>query len=169
MRRNALSSRYISAECLQWNDVHFRRWKWGILPHLNSKMLETRCHLWKKYVSHSVFDTLAQQCSVVRLRRLETHTWLWVDCRRLTEDATSLRSAVWLCNFNVRTERPMKQDNPLQHYPSQSSAVWLFNFLTKCRASQFVIVLTRRLNYASEFTVDLVQQVREIGSFTVSI
>ena len=69
---------------------------------------------------------------VIRWRQLVMHTWLWVDCRDPTRDDTSLRSAVWL---------------------------WIFS--TKCHASQFVIVLTRHSNYASEYTPDRVSQVSD--------
>ena len=67
-----------------------------------------------------------------RWRRSEMRTWWWVDCRSLTKDDTLLRSATWLLIFS-----------------------------TKYHALQFVIVPMRCLNYASEYTLDRVQQVSQ--------
>jgi len=68
--------------------------------------------------------------SIVRLRQLEMHTWLWVDC-----------------------QKPMLDDILLR------SAVWLLIYLTKYHTSRFVIVLAIHSNYALEYTLDRVLQV----------
>jgi len=70
---------------------------------------------------------------VVRWKQLEMHMWLWVDCQKPMLDDILLRYAVWLL------------------------ICWI-NY----HASPFVIVLTIHSNYASEYTLDLVQQVMNI-------
>jgi len=93
-----------------------------------------------------------QSWDVFRWRQLETRTWLSADCLSPTLDDTLLRSAVWL------PIQASKQNMPVLAVPSERSAVWLLIFEIKCHASQFVIVLMKLSNYASEYTRDLVPQ-----------
>jgi len=67
---------------------------------------------------------------IVRWRQSVTHTWWWVDCQNLTKDDILPRSPVWLLIY------------------------WI-----KCLISLFVIDLTRRSNYALEYTADPALQV----------
>jgi len=84
-----------------------------------------------KDMTYTTYILTTTTAVTARWRRLETRTWSWADCRNLTPDDTSMRSVAWLL------------------------ICW-----TWCHASQFVIVRTRCWNCASEYTVDLAQQVR---------
>jgi len=103
---------------------------------------------------------------IIRLKQLETRTWLWVDCRNPTKVDTSLRSAVWHLLITPELIGLPERLKCNFTYTASRSAVWLLIYWTKCHTSKFVIVLSIRSNCASEYTPDRAQQVSK-GNYTI--